>query len=244
MSARAMKIRVGTSGFGYREWLGVFYPEKLASQKMLAYYGQRIATVEINLTFRRRVAKTTFEKWAESTPAHFRFALKAPFEITHGKKLRGVEKATQEFIEDASALGERLGPILFQLPPSLKIDPVLLTEFLAMIRGSTMSAFEFRHASWLDDSIFQILKNAGAALCVAETETLATPAVMTAPHVYLRLRKDSYQDARIEEWGQEIKKLARGADSVFAFFRHNVPAPSYAMKLAKLLDAEPPGVPD
>ncbi len=240
MAARAIKIRVGTSGFGYREWLGGFYPAKLAGAKMLGYYAERIATVEINLTFRRRVATATLEKWAASTPAHFRFALKAPYEITHARKLREVEQPVREFIKTAGALGERLGPILFQLPPSVKSDPALLKDFLVTVPPSTRIAFEFRHPSWFEDNILRTLTEAGAALCIAETEDLDSPVVRTAPHVYLRLRKDSYDEPALAEWARKIKGLARGADQVFAYLRHNVSAPGYATRLAELLRATPP----
>jgi uncharacterized protein YecE (DUF72 family) len=238
--ARNMKMRIGTSGFGYREWLGDFYPLKLSGAKMLPYYAERIATVEINYTFRRTASVDLLERWSAGTPTHFRFALKAPFQITHSMKLRSTVDAVQAFADRANVLGDRLGPILFQLPPTLKKDTALLDDFLATMPGSIRPAFEFRDASWFDDSVMRSLGDAAAALCIAETEDLETPAIRTAPFLYFRLRKDSYETARIAHWAKTIRRLAKGANEVYAFFRHNNAAPHYALALAKTLDANPP----
>src|SRR5260221_4655784 len=172
-----MKIRVGTSGFGYREWLGDFYPPKLAGPKMLPYFAERIATVEINYTFRRTPSVELLARWAATTPAHFRFALKAPFQITHSMKLRGSADVVRAFAERANAMGERLGPILVQLPPTLKKDVALLAEFLATIPKSIPPAFEFRAAAWVDVAAMHTLGDASAALCIAETEDLEPAAL-------------------------------------------------------------------
>jgi uncharacterized protein YecE (DUF72 family) len=237
-----MKIRIGTSGFGYREWLGDFYPPKLAGAKMLPYYAERIETVEINYTFRRTATVDLLERWSVATPPHFRFALKAPFQITHSMKLRSTVDAVRAFADRANAMGERLGPILFQLPPTLKKDTALLDDFLATMPGSIRPAFEFRDASWFDDSVMRSLSDAAAALCVAETEDLETPAIRTAPYLYFRLRKDSYETARVEQWAKTIRRLGKGAQEIYVFFRHNNAAPHYALALAKMLDANPPKV--
>src|SRR5882757_3689073 len=237
-----MRIRVGTSGFGYREWLGDFYPPKLAGPKMLQYYADRIATVEINYTFRRTATVDLLNRWAAATPPHFRFALKAPFQITHSMKLRGTLNAVQAFADLANAMGDRLGPILFQLPPTLKKDVALLDDFLATMPGSIRPAFEFRDASWFDDAVMQSLSDAAAALCVAETEDLSTPAIRTAKILYFRLRKDSYETAKIEEWAKTIRRLSRGADETYVFFRHNNAAPHYALALAEMLKPKPPTI--
>jgi uncharacterized protein YecE (DUF72 family) len=237
-----MRIRVGTSGFGYREWLGDFYPPKLAGPKMLQYYADRIATVEINYTFRRTPTVDLLQRWAAATPPHFRFILKAPYQITHAMKLRSTAAAVQAFADRANAMGDRLGPVLFQLPPNLKKDTALLDDFLATMPGSIRPAFEFRDPSWFDDSVMQSLRDAAAALCIAETEELDTPVIKTSPLLYFRLRKDSYETARIEQWAKTIRRLARGAKEVYAFFRHNNAAPHYALALAEMLDANPPQV--
>ncbi|MDO8431369.1 MAG: DUF72 domain-containing protein [Candidatus Binatus sp.] len=238
-----MKIRIGTSGFGYREWLGDFYPAKLAGAKMLPYFAERIATVEINYTFRRTATVDLLNRWAAATPPHFRFALKAPYQITHAMKLRSTVNAVQAFADRANAMGDRLGPILFQFPPTLKKDIALLDDFLATMPGSIRPAFEFRDASWFDDSVMQSLSDASAALCIAETEDLSTPAIRTSENLYFRLRKDSYETARIGEWAKTIRRLARGASETYAFFRHNNAAPHYALALAEMLDAKPPEAP-
>src|SRR5271167_641560 len=146
------KILIGTSGFSYKEWLGGFYPEKLPGAKMLEYYAERMPTVEINYTFRAMPKRAMLEGWAAKTPASFRFALKAPQRITHFARLRGVKENLDYFIETAGALGERLGPVLFQLPPDFACDAGLLADFLAQIDGRVRGAFEFRNRSWFDDS--------------------------------------------------------------------------------------------
>ena len=176
----------------------------------------------------------------DATPAHFRFALKTPYEITHARKLREVEAAMRAFVEGAAVLGERLAPLLVQLPPNLKSDRELLRDFLAVVPPATRLAFEFRHESWFDDIILQTLSDEGVALCVAETPELSSPVVRTAAYVYLRLRKDSYDEAALEQWARKIKRLARGAEQVYGYLRHNLAAPEYASRLAALLDATPP----
>ncbi len=237
-----MKIRIGTSGFGYREWLGDFYPPKLAGRKMLPYFAERIATVEINYTFRRTATVDLLNRWAAATPPHFRFALKAPYQITHAMKLRSTVGAVQAFADRANAMGDRLGPVLFQLPPTLKKDVALLDDFLATMPGSINPAFEFRDASWFDDSVMQSLSDAAAALCIAETEDLSTPAIKTSSKLYFRLRKDIYEAARIGEWAKTIRRLARDASETYVFFRHNNAAPHHALALSAMLKANPPQV--
>ncbi len=229
-------ILIGTSGFSYKEWLGGFYPEKLPATKMLEYYAERMPTVEINYTFRAMPKTKMLEGWASRTPANFRFALKAPQRITHFARLRDARETTDTFIERASIMGERSAPALFQLPPDFKLDLPLLRDFLVILKGRLRAAFEFRNRSWFDDSVMTALADNGAALCIAETEKLASPLERTAPYIYVRLRKETYDDAGLDKWAKNLDRLADGADEIFAYFKHETSAPDLAMRLRAKLD--------
>ena len=230
------KIRIGTSGFSYKEWVGGFYPPKLPGAKMLAHYAERLSTVEINYTFRAMPKREMLEKWASQTPEHFRFALKAPQRITHFAKLKGVEDAVTHFADVASTLDERLAPSLFQLPPNFKCDIALLRDFLATVRGKIRAAFEFRDRSWFDDSVMQALRDGGAALCIAESEKISSPVERTAPFVYLRLRNGDYDQNGLAAWAEKISALAAGAEEIYVFFKHEDHAPDLAMRLREMLE--------
>ncbi|MCK6461995.1 MAG: DUF72 domain-containing protein, partial [Planctomycetes bacterium] len=181
-----MRLRVGTSGYQYKEWKGPFYPEDMKEAGMLAYYAERLDACEINNTFYRMPKPETVRKWAGQTPDAFRFCLKAPQRITHVKRLADAAEDTAFFVASAKELGGKLGPSLFQLPPYLKKGADRLREFLALLPGGFPAAFEFRHDSWFDEEIFGILRERGAALVIAEDEEKAAPLVATAPFGYLR----------------------------------------------------------
>jgi uncharacterized protein YecE (DUF72 family) len=237
MAGESSKIRIGTSGFSYKEWLGGFYPPKLAGARMLAYYAERLPTVEINYTFRGIVRRELLQKWAEATPPQFRFALKAPFRITHQARLKNVAKETAAFAGIAAAMGERLGPLLFQLPPDLECDVARLSGFLEPLDRGIRAAFEFRHRSWFVPEVFDALRDGRAALCIAETEDIPDPPVIaTAPFVYLRLRREGYDHAALVEWARKLHELARSAEEIYVYFMHGVAAPGYAAELAQLLE--------
>jgi uncharacterized protein YecE (DUF72 family) len=229
------EIRIGASGFSYKEWVGGFYPPKTPGAKMLSYYGERLPTVEINYTFRAMPKRTMLEGWATKTPANFRFALKAPQRITHFARLRGVRESLDYFIETAGALGERMGPVLFQLPPDFACDVGLLAEFLTQVEGRVRAAFEFRNRSWFNNSVFETLRARQAALCIAETEKLATPVMSTAPYAYLRLRREDYDDAALGEWAQRVGTLARETREIYVYFKHEAAAPALAARLQQLV---------
>jgi uncharacterized protein YecE (DUF72 family) len=232
----AAQIRIGASGFSYKEWLGAFYPPKLPGSKMLAYYAERLPTVEINYTFRAMPRRAMLERWAAQTPAYFRFALKAPQRITHFARLRSTAETVGFFAETASVLGGRLGPALFQLPPDFGRDVALLRDFIAMLGGRLRAAFEFRNRSWFDDgSTLQALRDGGAALCIAESERLVSPVERTAPHVYVRLRKETYDEAALKQWAAHLVRLSEGADEIYVYFKHESAAPDLAARLARLL---------
>ncbi len=231
-------IRVGASGFSYKEWLGVFYPPKLPGPQMLSYYAQRLPTVEINYTFRQMPRREMLERWASQTPASFRFALKAPQRITHEARLRGVGESVERFVAAAAGLGERLGPVLFQLPPDFARDVELLQDFMEMLKGRLRAAFEFRNRSWFHDSVLQTLRDGGAALCIAESEKLISPMKRTASHVYVRLRKEDYGDEALSEWAARLRRFAEEAAEIYVYFKHEVAAPELASRLSQLVHAE------
>lgn len=231
----APAIRIGTSGFSYKEWLGGFYPPKLAGPKMLAYYAERMPTVEINYTFRAMPRRTMLEGWRAQTPENFRFALKAPQRITHWARLKNVEEPMAHFIETAGALGDRLGPVLFQLPPGFKCDLGLLRDFAAPLAGRVRAAFEFRDSSWFGDGLLQTLRDAGAALCIAESDKLASPIERTAQFVYLRLRKEAYDLPALREWARRITGFANDGAEVLVYLKHEQSAPELAQRLTELV---------
>ena len=213
-------IWVGTSGFQYKEWKGTFYPETLSLAKMLPYYAERFPTTEINYSFRRIPSEKTLANWSASTPQKFRFSLKAPQEITHFRKLRDCSEVLGRFTEALKTLGEKLGPVLFQLPPFLKNDTALLKDFLTIIPAELRSAFEFRHESWFNDETFAALKAKNAALCIADTDELSTPIVATAKFGYFRLRKIDLTKADIKRWAKVVEEHHRKAKDIFVYFKH------------------------
>jgi uncharacterized protein YecE (DUF72 family) len=215
-----MKTWIGTSGFSYPAWRGSFYPAKMPTTKMLAYYAERLTTVEINNTFYRMPKADMLAAWAATTPATFRFAPKAPQLITHRQKLAGASDSVGYFLKALASFGDKLGPILFQLPPFLRKDVSRLVDLLALLPRETRAAFEFRHTSWFDDSVYDALRAHGAALCVADAEDLATPLVATAPWGYLRLRRMDYDDAALEAWSKKLAGMEPAWADAFVYFKH------------------------
>lgn len=214
-----MNLYVGTSGFSYKEWKGSFYPEDLAEKRMLHYYGERFRTVEINNTFYRMPKISVLQAWAGEVPGDFKFALKAPQRITHQQRLKDAGDALSYLLEVTAVLQERLGPLLFQLPPYFKKDVPRLRDFLALLPSQRRAAFEFRHASWFDDEVFQLLRDHDAALCVAEAEDdLEVPFVSTGDWGYLRLRRPDYGDAELKRWAKLV--LEQDWREAFLFFKH------------------------
>jgi uncharacterized protein YecE (DUF72 family) len=211
---------IGTSGFQYPEWRGTFYPEKFPTTKMLPFYAERFSTSEINYTFYRIPNSKTIEGWDQATPEQFKFGLKAPQKITHIGKLRDCAELLDVFQRVVSGLGAKLGPVLFQLPPSFKKDGPLLSEFLGSLPPGIRAAFEFRHKSWFDEEVFSSLQKHNTALCIAESSDLATPNVPTADFGYLRLRREDYQDADIVRWADFIESQSERWSHVFVYFKH------------------------
>jgi uncharacterized protein YecE (DUF72 family) len=213
-----LRVFVGTSGFSYPPWRGSFYPEKLPAAKMLAYYAERLDAVEINNTFYRMPAPEMLGKWAAETPAGFQFALKSPRRITHEKKLADVADSLTRLREAAGTLADRLGPVLFQLPPFMKKDLPRLQAFVAELPPGLRAALEFRHESWFSSDVYDVLRARDAALCLAESEELATPVEETSSWGYLRLRRQDYDDAALAAWAERVR--ARGWLSAYVFFKH------------------------
>jgi uncharacterized protein YecE (DUF72 family) len=213
-------ILVGTSGYNYPEWKGSFYPADLPAANMLAYYATRFRTVEINYTFYRMPTPKIVAGWVAQVPDDFRFTLKAPRRITHDRKLRDVGDTLRGFLTAANELGPRRGALLFQLPPTFTKDLVVLREFLEQLPPKVTAAFEFRHDSWLDDQVFDALRHRHVALCIADSETRATPVVTTADYAYLRLRDEGYGDADVDRWTETARELSERCTDVFVYFKH------------------------
>jgi uncharacterized protein YecE (DUF72 family) len=206
---KAMAVYVGTSGYNYPEWRGSFYPEKFPAAKMLAYYAGRFNTVEVNYTFYRMPTAAQLETWARTTPDGFRFTLKAPRRITHDAKLQRCEELARGFCQVAATLGPKLGVLLFQLPPTFKRDDGVLGDFLDLLPDGTRAAFEFRHASWHDDAVFD------------------------------RLRDEGYQPADIARWAGQIRDVAGPRDAYVYFkHEEQGKGPEFANLLIAAMDSE------
>ena len=231
------QLYAGTSGWAYPSWKPDFYPAKLAQVKFLQYYATQLNAVEVNFTFRQLLKETTAQKWIAETPNGFRLSVKAHQVITHIKRLQKTEDFLPRFLSTVEPLAraEKLGPLLFQLPPNLKADATLLAEFLTSLPRSVPSAFEFRHASWFTDEIFDLLKAGNRALCVAETEERVTPDVITADFCYYRYRKPAYTSDERRAMVARIREHLSAGRNVFAYFKHEETpeGAKYAVELRK-----------
>jgi uncharacterized protein YecE (DUF72 family) len=232
-----MKIYVGTSGYGYKEWKGKFYPEKISPEEMLRFYAERLGAVEINNTFYRMPKENVLASWAEQVPHDFVFALKAPQVITHLKRLKNVDAEIEYLFRALSVMDGKLGPVLFQFPKSFRADHTTLEEFLALIPGTMSCAFEFRSPSWLDDEILNLLRKKGCSLCIADVDELpAGEIISTASWGYLRLRRSDYTDADLSQWKERI--FSQKWKKAFVFFKHEDEArgPETAIRFRELVD--------
>ena len=227
------RYRVGTSGYNYPEWKGSFYPEKFSPKKMLPYYAERLDTVEINYTFYRLPTERLLAGWSAVTPAGFRFTLKAPRRITHEARLVDCAEITRAFCAAAETLGDKRGALLFQLPPSFRKNVDVLARFLDTLPSDARAAFEFRHASWHDPTVTELLAARGAALCIADSERLRTPVHVTARHGYFRLRDQGYDDADLARWAETITASTGGCRDVYVYFKHEErgAGPDFAKRL-------------
>lgn len=232
-----MSISIGTSGYQYPEWKGTFYPEKMALAKMLPFYAERFDTTEVNYTFRHIPSRKTIGRWVEMTPERFHFSLKAPQRITHFAKLKDCADTLRYFSQAVAGLEDKLGPILFQLPPSFEKDAERLRSFLQDLPRGLRAAFEFRHPSWFDDEVFALLTEHRAALCIAESADLVTPRVGTADFGYLRLRREDYVEQDIAAWGRFLREQQSQWRETFVYFKHEESGvgPKFAQQLKSLL---------
>jgi uncharacterized protein YecE (DUF72 family) len=228
------RLSAGASGYSFKEWKGSFYPEKIKPDAMLAWYAERLPTVEINNTFYQMPKAPVLETWAAATPDHFRFAIKASRRITHDARLKADAAADSVayLYRMLETLGVKRGPVLFQLPPFLKKDVPRLVEFLRVLPDDHRAAFEFRHDSWIDDDVYAALKEAGATLCLSEREDDAPPPLVeTAPWGYVRLRLESYSDDDLAQWAARLS--ATSWQDAHVYFMHEPTAPGYAQTLLR-----------
>jgi uncharacterized protein YecE (DUF72 family) len=232
-----MNLYVGTSGYSYPKWKGKFYPKDLPNKGMLRYYGENFRSVENNSTFRKMPGPEELKGRAADVAADFKFALKAPQQITHIKRLKDSKDSVSHLFKVAGVLEKQLGPVLFQLPPNFKKDAGRLSEFLDLLPVRSRAAFEFRHESWFDDDIFELLKKNKVALCIAEAEgELEVPFVATTDWGYLRLRREDYSDADLKSWVKKVKK--QDWSDAFVYFRHEDTAkgPKFAKRFVELAE--------
>jgi uncharacterized protein YecE (DUF72 family) len=228
------RLLAGASGYAFKEWKGDFYPEKIKPEEMLAYYAERLPTVEINNTFYRMPAVEMLKAWVTATPAAFRFAIKAPRRITHIARLKPDAADSVAFLyRNLAALGDKRGPVLFQLPPNLKKDLPRLEAFLHMLPQDHRAAFEFRNETWFDQDVYAALKLAGASLCFSEREDNAPPPLVeTVPWGYVRLRLETYSRDELQAWARRLE--ATSWRPIHAYFMHEPTAPAYAKTLMEV----------
>ena len=228
----SVKVWTGTSGYSYPEWKGTFYPEKMAAKDMLRFYAERFPTVEINNTFYRMPKQALLQGWADQVPESFTFVLKASQRITHIQRLKECGELLTYLFRVSATLGARLGPLLFQLPPNFKKDVPRLAGFFDQMPEQRRVAFEFRHASWFDDEVYETLRARKAALCVADTgEEPAAPLVATADWGYLRLRREEFSDAELRDWARRIREQPWSDAYVFLKHEEEAKGPKLAARL-------------
>ncbi len=230
---------VGTSGWHYEHWRGLFYPEGMAKQKWLAFYAQHFTTVELNNSFYHLPSEKAFVTWRESSSTSFVFAVKVSRFITHIKKLRQVEEPIETFLSRVNFLRDKLGPLLYQLPPNMKRNDEILEAFLSILPSQYRHVFEFRHESWIDDSVFRILRRHNAGLCIFDMPGFTCPMVATADFAYIRFHGSTglywscYSDDELLDWAEKIAQLGRNLKAVYIYFNND--AEAYAVRNAKTI---------
>lgn len=238
----ALKVKsglwIGTSGFQYKEWKGDFYPEDLSAARMLTYYAKRFGSTEINYSFRKLPSLSSIQKWSAATPEDFRFSFKASQGITHSSRLKDCSAKVERFAEAIAPMGAKVGAVLFQLPPNFQKDVPRLGDFVAQLPKGMRAAFEFRHESWFSDDVYTTLHEAGAALCLAEDEELATPSMATADFGYLRLRREDYQKKDLRQWAAFVQEQEERWSEKYIYFKHEETGvgPRFAAQLKAFLD--------
>jgi uncharacterized protein YecE (DUF72 family) len=215
---RAMETLIGTSGYSYAPWKGRFYPQKMPQKQLLPFYASHFPTVEINNTFYNMPTPELVQSWADEVPATFRFAIKAPQRITHHLRLKNAGEPLRELWTCVEPLAKKRGPLLFQLPPNMKKNVAVLAAFLDELPPKAAATFEFRHESWFSDEVYALLRAHKVALCIADTDDLATPIVATTDWGYLRLRREDYSATDIRRWAKQIAK--QKWKRAFVYFKH------------------------
>ena len=230
---------IGTSGWHYEHWRELFYPEKLAKPNWLEFYAQHFNTVELNNSFYRLPSEKAFINWRESSSGGFVFAVKVSRFITHIKRLKDVEESVQNFLARADSLQDKFGPLLYQLPPTMKRSDETLETFLSILPRQYRHVFEFRHESWLDDDVFNILKRYGVGLCVFDMPDFTCPVLATADFAYVRFHGSTglywscYNDEELSSWARKIAEIGKNLRAVYIYFNND--AGAYAIRNAKTL---------
>jgi uncharacterized protein YecE (DUF72 family) len=234
-NARMAGIWFGTSGFSYKEWKPIFYPPDVPEKQFLRYYSRRLNSVEIDYTFYRIPNANTIANWKSAAPENFKFTLKASQQITHRERLKVPSDALEHFLTVIRGLENRLGIVLYQLPPFFKCDVQKLEAFLAVLPRGMAAAFEFRHDSWFQKPVYDLLRKHTGALCIHDADDHTTPMELTAPFTYIRLRRSEYGEELRREWQDRIRGWAGAGTEVFAYIKHegNPNAPLIALEFAK-----------
>jgi len=215
-----VKILAGTSGYAFKEWKGNFYPQDLKDDGMLGFYASKFPTVEINNTFYRLPRENVLRDWAAQVPETFTFALKASQRITHYARLKEESASLVDFLlKNTATLGDRLGPILFQLPPNMKKDVNRFRGFLGLLPFDRRYAFEFRHDSWFDDEVYSALRERDIAMCIAEQDDFTCPVICTSTWGYLRLHKLDYNAGELVDWAKRV--VGQQWNEAYVFFKHD-----------------------
>jgi len=237
----ALYYYIGTSGWHYEHWRDRFYPEKLVKPKWLEFYAGHFNTVELNNSFYRLPSEAAFTTWRDLSPANFTFAIKVSRFITHIKRLRNTEAAVENFISRARILGGKLGPLLYQLPPNMHRNDEVLESFLSTLDRGLKHVFEFRHQSWLDDNVFEILRRYNVGLCVFDMPSFTCPVVATADFAYVRFHGSTglywscYSDEELADWAKRLAELAVNLKAVYIYFNND--AEAFAVRNAITLRA-------
>lgn len=234
-------IHIGTSGWNYRHWRGTFYPEDLTQKKWLSYYIEKFKTVEINNSFYRLPPKSNFETWRNNVPENFVFSIKVYRYITHMKKLTDSEDTLKTFFDNVSALKEKTGPLLFQMPPGLKYDSMRLKDFIKKLSNKFRYTFEFRNKSWWNENTYRILEDHNISFCLFQLAGSITPRIVTADFIYIRLHgptnykyQGSYDKETLSEWADQFKKWQKEGKDVYCYFDND--EKGYAAWNALVLD--------
>jgi uncharacterized protein YecE (DUF72 family) len=230
---------IGTSGWHYDDWRGIFYPDKLPKAGWLEFYASHFPTLELNNTFYRLPPETVFTKWYESTPPGFIFSVKVSRYITHIKRLKDCAKEVDNFMSRATLLKDKLGPLLYQLPPGLHRDDDRLKAFLDVLPRGFKHVIEFRHASWFEDGVFEILHKYNTGFCIFNMPKLTSPLISTSDFAYIRfhgkdsLYSSSYSDEEMEDWAEKITALAKKIKAAYIYFNNDTAG--YALRNAETL---------